>query len=84
MAQEWNSSLELFVDILHLFVSSLALTLSAESFGSNTKRLNYITFGIFLNILQNNKKRELDETTLIIIVESGNRLVVILTPFVSV
>lgn len=70
MAWEWNSSLELFVDILYLFVSSLVVPLYADSFGSNTKRLNFITFGIFLNILQNNKKQELDETTMIIIAEA--------------
>lgn len=66
MAWEWNSSLELFVNILYLFVSSLVVPLYADAFGSNTKRLNFITFGIFLNILQNNKKQELDETTMII------------------
>lgn len=31
----------------------------------------FIVFGIFLNILRNNKQRELDETTLGITVRTG-------------
>ena len=59
VTQEWNPSLELFVDILHFFVPSLVVALYAESFGSNTQRLNYVMFDIFLNMLWNNKMREL-------------------------
>lgn len=44
----------------------------------------FIVFGIFLNILRNNKQRELDETTWESLLEPGSRLGMILTPFVTV
>lgn len=67
-----------------LLVSSSVVAVSAESLGSNTKALSFIMFGIFWNILQNNKKKSLGETMLIITAELDNRLVVILTIFVDV